>query len=193
MDYLYYKISPLRIFDEKNILKKMTKEDKENAIKNYKNDKLIKIITVSFGNRGYVLEEGAEILYAIRYYKIQKIKIKIDIKYEKEIKQTLLERVQLEIMNPMISAILYEEIKEICDYNQGDISKLVNKTQGAISNKKRLLKLPQEIQIGIIKNKIKERHGRALLQLHKRETFENLLTPVMKTSFRYWSASFRTE
>jgi ParB family chromosome partitioning protein len=41
----------------------------------------------------------------------------------------------------------------------------MGKTQGAISNKLRLLNLSQEVQDALLNNQISERHARSLLKL----------------------------
>jgi len=170
MDYAFYKISPLRVFDSNKLVSKLSAEDKKKAIHEYKNKE--KIVEVVFSQGAYALKDNVAAYYAARTYNEPKIIIKVEKKFVKEMEETLIARVKTENLNPMFSAILYEELKEVCGYNQSKTSKLVGKTQGAISNKKRLLKLPHKIQVGLMTDKIKERHGRALLQLHRLETFE---------------------
>lgn len=99
----------------------------------------------------------------------------------------LLYRLQKEKLNPIESALLYSEYEEINEINSHDLARKINVSQGNISNKKRLLKLPLMIQIDIINKKITERHGRALLQLANnqqilKEVYEEIKLKKLKVS-----------
>ncbi len=83
----------------------------------------------------------------------------------KEVSEHITFRITKERINPIESALLFNELEQINDITQNELAKKLYITQGNISNKKRLLKLPLNVQVDIIKNVITERHGRALLQL----------------------------
>src|SRR5699024_8894929 len=96
----------------------------------------------------------------------------------------LVYRVKREKINPIEIAFLFEEIKQITRCNQKQLSNLVEKTQGNISNKRRLLKLPLVIQMHIINDELTERHGRAMLQLIGKENSDHLIQQLYKEIFQ---------
>lgn len=105
------------------------------------------------------------------------IEIKSDIK---RVFNHLIYRTKKEKLNPIEIAYLFEEIKQITGYNQKEMSQLLNKTQGNISNKRRLLKLPLFVQMSIINDELTERHGRALLQLTNNANSDKLIQRIYK-------------
>ena len=52
---------------------------------------------------------------------------------------------------------------------QEELAKTMGKSQSAVANKLRLLSLPDEIQDALMKDKISERHARALLNIEDPE------------------------
>lgn len=90
-----------------------------------------------------------------------------------ELEAIVLEKVDVEIMecinvkklSSIEEAILYINIMNDTKLTQVQLAKKINKTQSTIANKIRLLNLQQEVQDGLIANKISERHGRSLLVL----------------------------
>ena len=61
---------------------------------------------------------------------------------------------------------------------QGEIARRVSKQQSTISNKIRILSLPEDIQEAIIKNGLTERHARALLKLTAQEDRKKVIERV---------------
>ena len=62
---------------------------------------------------------------------------------------------------------------------QGDIARRVSKQQSTISNKIRILSLPEDIQTAIIENNLTERHARALLKLSGQEDRQKVINRVV--------------
>ena len=62
---------------------------------------------------------------------------------------------------------------------QGDIAKRVSKQQSTISNKIRILSLPEDIQTAIIENNLTERHARALLKLSSQEDRKKVIERIV--------------
>lgn len=82
-----------------------------------------------------------------------------------EIDRHLTYRLTKEKLNPIENALLSSEYEQIHNLSLKQVAQRLNKTEGDLSNKRRLLKLPIYIQSDIINNTLKERHGRAILQL----------------------------
>ena len=70
------------------------------------------------------------------------------------------------------------------DFNltQGEIARRVSKQQSTISNKIRILSLPEDIQEAIIQNGLTERHARALLKLSAQEDRRRVIERVSANS-----------
>lgn len=77
----------------------------------------------------------------------------------------LVENIQRQNLSFMEEALAYRQLIEKCHLTQEELAKKVGKTQSAVANKIRLLKLPQSIREIIKDNSLSERHARCLLRL----------------------------
>lgn len=91
----------------------------------------------------------------------------------------LIENVQREDLNFLEEARAYQKLMEDYNLTQGEIAKKVNKQQSTISNKIRILSLPEDIQEMILSSKLTERHARALLKLHDASDRKRVLERVV--------------
>ncbi len=82
---------------------------------------------------------------------------------------SLVENVQREDLNFLEEARAYKKLMDDFGLTQTEIAEKVNKKQSTISNKIRILALPEDIQEKIVANKLTERHARALLKLQDEE------------------------
>ncbi len=77
----------------------------------------------------------------------------------------LMENIQRENLTFMEEAVAYRQLLEMCFITQDELAKRLGKSQGAIANKIRLLKLPQSVREIVRDFNLTERHARALLRL----------------------------
>ena len=91
----------------------------------------------------------------------------------------LVENVQRENLNFLEEAKAYKKLMEDFGLTQGDIAKRVSKQQSTISNKIRILSLPEDIQTAIIENNLTERHARALLKLSSQEDRKKVIERIV--------------
>ncbi|GIN59636.1 nucleoid occlusion protein [Lederbergia ruris] len=77
----------------------------------------------------------------------------------------LIENLQREELTPIEEAIAYGKLLDIHNLTQEALAQRLGKGQSTVANKLRLLKLPEEIQEGLLQKKITERHARALIPL----------------------------
>ncbi len=154
-----YKISILRIFDDGETLIKDNDDSNFCQVK-YVDDKYILCSNRKFYNEN--MKKGQKYINVI---------LDTDLN---DVVTSLVNKVSTQILNPMETAFIYEEIFEYTNITQGVLAEKIEKTQGAISNKMRLLKLPFFVQKEIIRGNLKERHGRAILVLSKHENYEEL-------------------
>ncbi len=81
-------------------------------------------------------------------------------------KVALIENLQRRDLTPIEEARTYQKILQLeKDMTQEELAQTMGKTQSAVSNKLRLLALPEEVQDALLKEKISERHARTLLNL----------------------------
>ncbi len=153
-----YKISVLRIFDQDDSLKVHSPQE---------------YCKVKYNGDYYQLTENSEYYQKRVKGKHRYINIVIDGDINQIIKSILI-RLNKEKINPMETALLYEEIFEFSDISQAFLSDRISKTQGSISNKIRLLNLPIHVQKALLQEDIKERHGRALLMLNSHPDYSEL-------------------
>jgi ParB family transcriptional regulator, chromosome partitioning protein len=82
---------------------------------------------------------------------------------EEMLELALVENIQRENLDPIEIAISYKRLIEECELTQEQLSDKVGKSRSVVTNSLRLLKLPAEIQIGLIEKQISQGHARALV------------------------------
>lgn len=95
---------------------------------------------------------------------------------------SLVENVQREDLNFLEEARAYKKLMDDFHLTQGEIAKKVSKQQSTISNKIRLLSLPEELQELLLENKLTERHARALLKLSDETDRKRILHRVIENN-----------
>lgn len=81
------------------------------------------------------------------------------------LEMALVENIQREDLDAIEVAISYQRLIEECKLTQESLSDKVGKNRSTVTNYLRLLKLPAEIQIGIIEKEISMGHARALVSI----------------------------
>ena len=94
----------------------------------------------------------------------------------------LVENVQREDLNFLEEAKAYKKLMDEFGLTQNEIAEKVSKKQSTISNKIRVLSLPDDIQNKILENKLTERHARALLKLNDEEDREKVIERIVANS-----------
>lgn len=79
----------------------------------------------------------------------------------------LIENLQRSQLSPVEEAQAYEKLMDLNNLTQAKLAKGMGKSQSAVANKLRLLKLILPVQNAILDGQISERHGRALLNLNE--------------------------
>lgn len=153
---------PRKIFAEEELLE-LTESVKKYGV--------IQPVIVKKNNAGsYVLIAGERRLRASILAGITKIPALIREADEQDSAIiALVENVQRENLGYMEEAQAYNKLIEEYGMTQSEIALRVGKKQSTISNKIRLLALPEDIQDALISNRLTERHARALLKLKEDE------------------------
>ena len=79
------------------------------------------------------------------------------------LEMALVENIQREDLNPIEVALSYKRLIEECNLTQEQLSNKISKSRSSIANHLRLLKLPVDIQAGVLANEITMGHARALV------------------------------
>ena len=84
----------------------------------------------------------------------------------------LIENIQRSDLNCFEEAAAIEKLIETLGLTQEQAAKRLGKSQSAVANKLRLLKLPEEVQKLLTEERLTERHARALLRLPEEKMAE---------------------
>lgn len=88
-----------------------------------------------------------------------------DVNNQKKLELALIENLQREDLNPIDSAVAYNQLINEFNLTQEDLAKKLAKPRSTITNTLRFLVLPAEIKSALIKKQISEAHAKYLLGL----------------------------
>jgi len=74
----------------------------------------------------------------------------------------LIENIQRENLNPIENALSFSKLMDEFNLSQDDLSKRLGKSRSTIANTLRLLNLPEEVQLGLMQEKITEGHAKLI-------------------------------
>lgn len=94
----------------------------------------------------------------------------------------LVENVQREDLNFIEEARAYKRLMDDFGLTQAEIAQKVGKQQSTISNKIRILALPDDVQLVLLDYKLTERHARALLRLEDVSDRRKVVMRVVKNN-----------
>lgn len=130
--------------------------------------------------RKFILIAGERRLRAAKLAGLSRVPVIIKELQESEAALiALVENVQREDLNFLEEAKAYKKLMDDFNLTQGEIAKRVSKQQSTISNKIRILSLPEELQQMLMTNKLTERHARALLKLTEESDRKKVLNRVI--------------
>ncbi|MBQ2639635.1 MAG: ParB/RepB/Spo0J family partition protein [Bacilli bacterium] len=171
-DIIPNRFQPREVFDERT-LKELAVSIKEHGV--------IQPIIVRNVNGKYEIIAGERRYKASALAGLTKIPAIVRNLDDKETaKIALLENLQRKNLNAVEEARTYQKILELDEMTQEELAKTMGKSQSAVANKIRLLSLPDEIQEAVLKEKISERHARALLNIPDQNKQKELLNTVIE-------------
>ena len=167
---------PRKEFDE-DALEELASSIKELGI--------IQPITVrKLGFDKYQLISGERRLRASEMAGLTKIPTYIRIANDQQmLEMALVENIQRENLNPIEVALSFKRLIEECDLTQEACSERVGKNRSTITNFLRLLKLPEEIQLGLQMKKISMGHARALINVSDKQKQLNIYHDAVANGF----------
>ena len=96
---------------------------------------------------------------------------------------SVLENIQRENLNPIEEAESYVMLMEVYGYTQENMAQKLGKTRSAISNKIRLLKLPEAIKSYVRTGELSYGHARTLLGLKDNFEVEKIVKKIIEKSY----------
>lgn len=128
---------------------------------------LIQPVTVrKMGYDKYQLISGERRTRASIMAGLERIPAYIRIANDQEmLEMALIENIQRENLNPIEVSLSYKRLLEECQLKQEELGDRVGKDRSTVSNYLRLLRLPDEVQIGLKINRISMGHAKAILSV----------------------------
>ncbi len=155
-------------------------DELEGLAQSIRQNGIIQPIAVRVNGKGeYELISGERRLRASRLVGITQIPcIIMEVNDEKSALFALLENIQRSDLNFFEEAVAIEKL--ITDYGMSreEVCKKLGKAAPTISNKLRLLRLPEEMRLKITQENLSERHARALLRLTSVSQMERAMSII---------------
>jgi ParB family chromosome partitioning protein len=95
----------------------------------------------------------------------------------------VLENVQRENLNSIEEAEAYSNLIEVYNYTQEELAEKLGKTRSAISNKLRLLQLPEKVKQMVRENSLSYGQARTLLAFKDKAQIEELSDEIVKKQY----------
>jgi ParB family chromosome partitioning protein len=162
---------PRKVFEEKELLELC------DSIREFG---VIQPIIVKRDNKGlYIIIAGERRLKASSMAGLKKIPAIVREADDKDSALlALVENVQRENLSYIEEAAAYKRLMEEYGLTQTEIAKRVGKQQSTISNKIRILTLPEDIRQVLAENQLTERHARALLKISDETVRKQILSRI---------------
>ena len=162
---------PRQVFDQEELV---------NLAISIRMNGILQPITVRQTDKGYELVSGERRLRASRLAGLVSIPcIVVDVNNMKSAVFALIENLQRQNLNYFEEAIAIERLMSEYGLSQEDAARRLGKAPSTVSNKLRLLSLPEQARISLLENGLTERHARALLKLEKDEVM-NVLDKIIE-------------
>lgn len=137
---------------------------------------ILQPITVRQTEKGYELVSGERRLRASRIAGMASVPcIVIDVNTLKSAVFSLIENLQRQNLGYFEEAVAIEKLMKDFGLSQDEAARRLGKAPSTVSNKLRLLTLPDEVRTVLNENNLSERHARALLKLKEEE-----IMPILK-------------
>lgn len=161
---------------------KFEQEALEELAQSIKELGIIQPITVrKLGYDKYELISGERRFRASQIAGLTEIPAYIRIANDQEsLEMALVENIQRENLDAIEVAISYQRLIEECKLTQEELSTRVGKKRSTVTNYLRLLKLPAEVQRGIIDKKISMAHARTIVNVDEEATQLQIYHDIIK-------------
>ena len=138
-------------------------------------------LTVRVRNGGYELIAGERRWRAAKLTGLREVPcIIMEVSMEDAGLISMVENLQRKDLNYIEEAMGIHQLILMFGMSQEEAAKRIGKSQSAVANKLRLLKLPGDILDALRENELSERHGRALLRLGEGEQQRKALKHILE-------------
>ena len=164
-------VQPRRRFDDEALA------ELSESIKTYG---ILNPLTVRLRGGKYELVAGERRLRAAKLAGLQEVPcILLDVNMEDASLIALVENLQRRDLDFIEEAAGINQLIRMFGMSQEEAARRIGKSQSAVANKLRLLKLPPDVLEALRENGLTERHGRALLRLPRPETQREALAYII--------------
>lgn len=167
-------VQPRKLFDGEAI------EELSSSIRNCG---IINPLTVRYRSGDYELVAGERRLRAAKLAGLAEVPcVVLDVSMEDASLLALVENLQRKDLDYIEEAEGINRLIRMFGMSQEEAARRIGKSQSAVANKLRLLKLPRSILDSLRANALTERHGRALLRLSSEAEQEAALAHIIENS-----------
>ena len=150
-------VQPRKLFDDESL------EELSRSIRDYG---ILNPLSVRIRGSRYELVAGERRLRAAKLAGLREVPcILLDVNMEDASLIALVENLQRRDLDFIEEANGINQLIRMFGMSQEEAARRIGKSQSAVANKLRLLKLPQDVLDSLRENGLSERHGRALLRL----------------------------
>ena len=144
------------------------RDEMKSLIASINENGIMQPLTATRTDKGYQLISGHRRLFAAKMLNMNKVPVIVMDKTDEEIAVLCaVENIHREDLNFFEQASAIKLLINHLGLTQEQAGKRLSLSQSAIANKLRVLEIEEELQINIIKNRLTERHARALCRLPK--------------------------
>ena len=144
----------------------INEEELKSLISSIKDNGVLQPVLVRRADDGYELVYGHRRFEAAKRANLTEIPAVIRRLSDREVLEiAIIENVQREDLNPIEEADAYYRLNTEFNLTQEEIAERIGKARSTVTNKMRLLSLPDKVKNALRKGKITEGHARALLAL----------------------------
>lgn len=138
------------------------------------------LLVVKEGDKDYILIAGERRLRATQLagQKTVPVVIMDEASPLQMLQLAIIENIQRKDLNPLEEAAAYERLSQEHKLSHADISKTLGLERVTVTNKIRLLKLPEDVKELILSGEVSEGHGRALLGLQNDQSISTAAKTV---------------
>jgi len=167
-------VQPRKLFDQEALW------ELSRSIKSYG---ILNPLTVRLRGGNYELVAGERRLRAAKLAGLREVPcILLDVNLEDASLIALVENLQRKDLDFIEEAEGLNQLIRMFGMSQEEAARRIGKSQSAVANKLRLLKLPPDILVSLRENGLTERHGRALLRLTDDECKRDVLMYIIDNS-----------
>jgi ParB family transcriptional regulator, chromosome partitioning protein len=151
--------------------KKIDQDSLDELAASIKENGIIQPLVVCETNNGYKLIAGERRWRAAQAIGLTEVPIIVRNASEyKQLEIGLIENIQRQDLNPIEEAEAYNNLIEVYNLTQEEISKRVGKSRSTVANSLRILQLPDYVKEDIAEGRLTSGHGRALIGLNGEQT-----------------------